>query len=142
MTNRQIYMKEYRKRYCKENKVAIAEYYKENKEHHDLVNKLYRLNQPIEYETFRGMLQRCYYPKATSYTRYGGKGITVCHRWLPYSKGGSVSFERAFKYFIKDMGPKPSKDYSIDRIDPSKGYNPFNCRWITKQENSARSGKP
>lgn len=38
--------------------------------------------------------------------------------------------------FIEDMGKKPSKEYSLDRIDGTKGYNKENCRWATKTEQS------
>lgn len=76
------------------------------------------------YVSWRQMKQRCRNVNCTSYTRYGGKGITVCDRW------------NRFEIFLEDMGPRPSVDYCIDRIDATKGYMPSNCRWVTKSENS------
>jgi hypothetical protein len=67
------------------------------------------------------MLERTQNPNATSYPRYGGRGITVCDRWIP-SAGGS------FENFLADMGERP-KGTSIDRINNSLGYYKKNCRW-------------
>lgn len=55
---------------------------------------------------------------------YIGKGITVCEEW------------NDFHQFLHDMGERPSKEYTLDRIDPSKGYCKSNCRWATKHEQS------
>jgi hypothetical protein len=86
--------------------------------------------RPLEYMRWWGMIARCKYPSSSSYKWYGGKGIRVCDRWQ--GRDG-------FANFMQDMGPKPEKGWSIDRIDPSKDYSPSNCRWLTSKENSARS---
>jgi len=77
-----------------------------------------------EYTTWQGMKSRCYNPKQISYKNYGAKGITVCDRWLEYGKG--------FLNFIEDIGKKPSPEYTLDRIDGTKGYSKENCRWETR----------
>ena len=84
----------------------------------------------LEYSSWSNMKARCYNPNTNGYRNYGGKGIKVCDRWL-----------KNFQAFAADMGPRPSIHYSIDRIDSNKNYEPANCRWILKSENS-RHGRP
>lgn len=78
------------------------------------------------YQSWRAMHQRCECPKNKDYHYYGGRGITVCKEW------------KDFSVFLKDMGERPSKDYSIDRDNPDKNYDPSNCVWLTKSENSKK----
>jgi hypothetical protein len=73
-----------------------------------------------EYRTWAGIRQRCTTPGASNYAFYGGRGITMCDRWL-----------HSFENFLADVGPKPSPKHSIDRIDNARGYEPGNVRWIT-----------
>lgn len=71
-----------------------------------------------EYVTWNNMIQRCHNKNRNEYVKYGAIGLYVCDRWR-YS----------FENFIEDMGNKPSPNYSIDRIDGTKGYFKENCRW-------------
>jgi hypothetical protein len=69
------------------------------------------------------MKARCTNPKAASYSRYGARGISVCERWL-----------HSFENFLEDMGERPGKGYSIERLNNDKGYCPENCKWATTAE--------
>jgi len=75
-----------------------------------------------EYATWNKMIQRCENKKSSAYRNYGGRGITVCERW------------HDFQNFIDDVGRKPSKEHSLDRMNNAKGYERSNCRWATREE--------
>lgn len=82
------------------------------------------------------MTARCRDPGRDNFKYYGGRGITVCDRWLR-GEGGITGFE----CFLADMGPKPSPEHSIDREDNDGNYEPSNCRWATQTEQVANSRK-
>lgn len=75
------------------------------------------------YRTWLGMKRRCNNPNAVDYSYYGGRGIKVCNRWL-----------ESFENFLIDMGEKPDKKLSLDRVDNDGNYEPRNCRWATHSE--------
>lgn len=72
---------------------------------------------------WRGIIGRCHSPKDDAYQRYGAKGITVCDRW-----------RASYRDFEADMGPKPTPQHQIDRIDCAGPYCPENCRWVTVKD--------
>lgn len=78
-----------------------------------------------EYRLWRNVKDRCELPTSTGYPWYGAKGITMCEQWA-----SNVLI------FLRDIGPKPGPEYSLDRIDSKGNYEPGNVKWSTKVEQS------
>lgn len=79
---------------------------------------------PLEHQIWRSMKKRCKCPTNKDYPKYGARGIAVCERW------------ESFDNFMADMGPRPSPSHSVERIDNDGNYEPSNCKWGTKIEQS------
>ena len=85
-----------------------------------------RSNRTAEYECWKGMVRRCTDEKSDGWQYYGARGISVCDRWL-----------NDYPAFLADMGRKPSPAHSLDRYPDNDGnYEPDNCRWATKEQQS------
>lgn len=82
------------------------------------------MSKSPEYLSWTNMRRRCFNKKDIQYHNYGGRGITVCDRWL--GKDG-------FSNFFSDMGKKPTLQHSLDRFPNNEtgNYEPTNCRWAT-----------
>lgn len=89
------------------------------------------MDHPL-YETWRSMRSRCYSKNNHAYRSYGGRGIQICDRW-----------REDFWSFVVDVGERPSKGHTLDRIDSDKNYEPGNVRWATRleQTQNRRSSK-
>lgn len=83
-----------------------------------------------EWRCWNAMIRRCKYASMDRYPRYGGRGITVCDRWL------------SFENFLADMGNAPSEKHTIGRMDNDLNYEPGNVQWelmIDQQQNTSRT---
>lgn len=85
-----------------------------------------KTDHPREYDCWRHMVARCTNPGHRQWRNYGGRGISVCERWLG---------PEGFKHFLDDMGLRPSREHSIDRYPDNDGtYCKDNCRWATSKQ--------
>lgn len=81
------------------------------------------------YKIWRHMKSRCLNPKTHGYCYYGGKGVSIFIRW----QNNYIEFKSwALANGYQD-------NLTIDRINSDGNYEPGNCQWITKSENSRKA---
>lgn len=99
--------------------------------------------RPIEYEShglsrhyfyrlWNNIKQRCYNPKNQWHYNYGGRGIDLYAPW----RKSFIAFRDSL---IAEIGERPDKSYSLDRINNDGNYEPGNLRWATRKEQSENS---
>lgn len=76
-----------------------------------------------EYRAWQNAKKRVSDRKSASWKHYGGRGITMCKRWF-----------NSFEHFISDIGKRPTRGHSVDRINNDGNYEPSNCRWATRSQ--------
>jgi hypothetical protein len=94
------------------------------------IKKTHGMSKTKAYRTYVGIKQRCYNPKFKNFNNYGGRGISICDRWL-----------ESFENFFTDMGVPTSENHSLDRINNDGNYEPSNCRWATRIEQGRNTRK-
>lgn len=91
------------------------------------------MNKTKIYSIYANIKYRCFNPNHHEFHNYGGKGVTMCEEWL--GKDGFINFYNwAITHGYKE-------GLSIDRIDENGNYEPTNCQWITKSENTIKANK-
>lgn len=83
-------------------------------------NLTHGMHNSPEYKAFTAAKQRCTNPNVRNWKHYGGRGIEFHF----------ASFEE----FLAHLGPRPSADHSLDRIETNGHYEPGNVRWATEDE--------
>jgi hypothetical protein len=78
-----------------------------------------------EHRAWKEMIRRCYAKTRPGYKQYGGRGIRVCSRWRKSSTA-----------FLRDVGPKPSPQHWLDRVNNDRNYEPGNVKWSTRSESA------
>ena len=92
-------------------------------------NRTHGMTKTPTYYTWVSMKTRCLNPNHEAHSRYAGRGIVICARWL-----------QSFENFLVDMGERPDGT-TLDRINNAKGYSKSNCRWATWKQQAQNTRK-
>lgn len=101
-------------------------------------NRKHGLAHSYIWVIYHDMTRRCRDPRRKAYPDYGGRGITVCDRWL--NGDGHLA---GVACFAADMGDRPTPQHTLDRENNNGNYEPGNCRWVVDlvQMNNKRNNR-
>jgi hypothetical protein len=96
-------------------------------------NSYLRKTYLVEYQALKNAIHRCYNEKHIAYKNYGARGITVADEWRTAT---------GFAMFLDTLGPRPSSQHSLDRIDNDRGYEPGNVWWAPDRSTQQLNRRP
>lgn len=109
---------------------------------HTSMDKNGKVKKSLTYQTWSNMNDRCYNDHHRYFKDYGQRGIEVCERWRRGTKD-------AFLNFLADMGERPAKEITLDRIDVNGNYEKIHsttgapqCAWADKATQRANQRPP
>ena len=93
------------------------------------MTKTHGMSKTLTYRSWRQMKERILNPNNKDYEHYKSRGVTIDPRWV-----------ESFEAFYADMGPRPNKRYTLERIDNTKGYYAENCCWDARRQQAINQG--
>lgn len=82
-------------------------------------NRKHKMTGSPEYYAWTAAKSRCSNRNNPRYWTAGGRGINMCKEWC-----------NSFETFYADMGPRPTPQHHLARIDKALDYSKENCHWL------------
>lgn len=97
-------------------------------------NRKWQSNNKNMHAVWHAMISRCQNQNNWRYKYYGARGISVCESWQ--------NFDNYYEWINKNLGERPSKKHSLDRINNDGNYEPGNLRWADPSEQAKNKRGP